>query len=125
TPHLGAEAVRELPAEILVPQRDAVAHVVEHGLHDFAGALHVVARLFGCLLGGRERLFAFLQRGHVAAEGEQAAIVEGQEIELDVSSFKRAAQKAVATRLADQRDALPYFLLDILDWAEVAALHLK
>jgi hypothetical protein len=60
-PHLVAEAVGKLPAEILVPERYAVAHVVEDGLHDLAGALDIVARLLGRFLGGGEGLLAFLE----------------------------------------------------------------
>ena len=37
-------AVGELPAHLVVEQHDAVAHVVEHGLHDLARALDIVAR---------------------------------------------------------------------------------
>src|SRR6185295_19328037 len=42
-PHLDAEAVAEAPQKTLVPQRDAVAHVVEHGLHHGRRTLPVVA----------------------------------------------------------------------------------
>ena len=91
--------VGELPAHVLVEQHDAVAHVVEHGLHDRARALDLVARLggfgarllggiargFGGLLGGGERFLALFQLGDVAIDAEQAAIVERLEAELDDS----------------------------------------
>ena len=83
-------AVAELPAHVLVEQHDAVAHVVEHGLHDRARALDLVARRcgfrprllggvargFGRLLGGGERFLALLQFGDVAVDAEQAAVAQ-------------------------------------------------
>src|SRR5438046_483926 len=55
---LDVPAIAELQAEVLVGQRNAVAHVVEHDLHDFARAqgfgardLRLDARRFGGVLG--------------------------------------------------------------------------
>ena len=62
---LDVDAVAEFPAEILVPQRDAVAHVVEDGLHQRAGALDI-------LLGRGQRLLALLQLGDVAVYTREA-----------------------------------------------------
>ena len=71
--------VEELQAEILVEQHDAADHVVEHGLHDLPRALDIVARGFGGVLGGRQRLLALLQFGDVAIDREHAAVAQRNE----------------------------------------------
>ena len=105
-------AVDELPAHILVEQHHAVAHVVEHGLHDRARLLGLgarrgcfgarafggVARGFGGFLGGGERFLALLQLGDVAIDAEQAAVVERLVVEFDVAAVRRAPLVAVAAR---------------------------
>ena len=50
--------VGELHVEILVEQHDAVAHVVEHGLHHLARRVDVAPRRIGRLLGSGERFLA-------------------------------------------------------------------
>ena len=49
---LAVVTIAEHPAEILVEQRNAVAQIVEHGLHDLVRALDLVARGLGRLLRG-------------------------------------------------------------------------
>ena len=82
---LDVNAVAELPAEILVPQRDAVVHVVEDGLHQLAGALDV-------LLGRGQRLLALTQLGDVAEHREDAAVADRLEVVFDDSGRPRAAR---------------------------------
>ena len=117
--------VQELQAEILVEQHDAADHVVEHGLHDLARALDVVARGFGGLLGGRERFLAVLQFGDVAIDREQAAVIERLEGELDVPAARGAALVACAG--AHDRDPARDLLVDagFRDRAEIAAPRLE
>ena len=117
--------VEELQAEILVEQHDAADHVVEHGLHDLARALDVVARGFGGLLGGRERFLAILQFGDVAVDREQAAVVQRLEGELDVLAARGAALVACAG--AHDRDPARDLLVDagFRDRAEIAAPRLE
>ena len=76
---LDVHAVAELPDEVLVPERDAVAHVVEDGLHQLAGALDVRLRRGQCFL-------ALPQLGDVAEHREDAAVADRLEAELDLAA---------------------------------------
>ena len=78
--------VGELQCLVLVEQHDAVAHVVEHGLHHGATALNVALRRIGGLLGGGEGGLAVLQLGDVAMDDQHAAVVERMEIDLDIAA---------------------------------------
>ena len=111
---LDMTAVAEPPAAILAVKRDAVIHVVEHGLHQRAGALDI-------LLGGGQRLLAIPEFGDVAAGREQAAVGQRVEVELDGAAGRGAPLIAIAAGLAHQRGALAHGLLDVDTWAVIAA----
>ena len=112
--------IDELPAHVLVEQHDAVAHVVEHGLHDLAGAIDLaarggrfgartlggIARGFGGLLGGGERLLALLEVRDVAIDPEHSTVAERLEGELDESPVLQTPLVMGTSRCADPREAL-------------------
>ena len=77
-------AVDELDIKILVEELNGFVHVVEHRLHRLPCALGIGARGLGCLLGGGKRRLTLLQRGDVAVDADDRAIVERLVAHLDV-----------------------------------------
>ena len=98
-PH-DVRAVGEAPAEILVEQRDAVGHVVEHGLHDLARRLDVAMRGGGLRLGGVELALALACLRDVAGDAHHAARTAVRPAYHD-AVLARPAPRAVAPAKAE------------------------
>ena len=97
---LDVGAVGELPAEILVEQRDAVGHVVEHGLHDLARLLDVAMRGGGFGLRRVELALALARLGDVAGHADHAARAAVRSAHHD-AVLARPAPRAVAPAIAE------------------------
>ena len=98
----------KLQDEVLVEQHHAVIHVVEHRLHDVAGA--------------RDVFLAVLQGRDVAEQAEQAD-ADRLVLEFDIAPAHGAPLVAHAARIAHHRGALVHRLFDIVERAEIAALR--
>jgi hypothetical protein len=66
-------AVGELPAEVLVEQRDTIGHVVEHDLHDLARLLDIAMGGGGFGLRHLKLALALARLGDVAGHADHAA----------------------------------------------------
>ena len=117
---LAVVAIAEHPAEILVEQRDAVAQIVEHRLHNLVGALDLVARRLRRLLRGRERLLAVLQLGDVARHRDGVTVRQRDEAEIEML-VRGAPFEIAAARLGDEVKSRAGEVLGLLDRAEIAA----
>src|SRR5262249_24519286 len=72
-PAFDVPPVAEAPIVVLVPERDAVAHVVEHELHRLARLLDIALGGRGLGLGGVQLALALARLGDVAGDPDHAA----------------------------------------------------